>query len=118
MRPAPTMPTRTCPLMGAAISDFRIFLRGAVFPARARACTWSGLRSCATAAPSACGFSRSNRRRGLFLVCVAACRLSGEADETHLQAADLATIGAARKETISGASCARADARDILGSQA
>src|SRR5271170_321502 len=44
--------------------------------------------------------------------------LRGEADKTHLQAADLATIGAAREETVGGASRARADARDIRRGQA
>src|SRR5271155_2486077 len=44
--------------------------------------------------------------------------LRGEADKTHLQAADLAAIGAAREEAVGGASRARADARDIRGCEA
>ena len=53
-------------------SDFSS--RRSFSPARARACTWSGLRSFSTAAPSACGFSRSDRPHDAFLVYVVACR--------------------------------------------
>src|SRR5271154_2531294 len=44
--------------------------------------------------------------------------LRGEADKAHLQAGHLAAGGAAREETIGGASRARSDARDIRRGQA